>query len=100
MKINFLKDIPKSNRNIEKRLKAKDPEVIKEAKKFGKLYWDGPRDYGYGGYKYDGRWIIPMTVCAVDEDQYDQDSDVGEYWDDMSGKRLGQDWSMRPVRRR
>jgi ubiquinone/menaquinone biosynthesis C-methylase UbiE len=57
MEINFLKDIPKSNRNIEKRLKAKDPEVIKEAKKFGKLYWDGPRDYGYGGYKYDGRWI-------------------------------------------
>ena len=27
-----------------------------QAKKFGKLYWDGPREYGYGGYKYDGRW--------------------------------------------
>ena len=20
------------------------------------MYFDGPRDYGYGGYKYDGRW--------------------------------------------
>ena len=20
------------------------------------MYWDGPREYGYGGYKYDGRW--------------------------------------------
>ena len=22
-----------------------------------KMYFDGPRDYGYGGYKYDGRWV-------------------------------------------
>lgn len=28
------------------------------AKKFGKDYWDGPRQYGYGGYNYDGRWRI------------------------------------------
>lgn len=20
------------------------------------MYFDGPREYGYGGYKYDGRW--------------------------------------------
>ena len=26
------------------------------AKKFGKDYWDGNRKYGYGGYRYDGRW--------------------------------------------
>ena len=23
---------------------------------FGKDYWDGEREYGYGGYRYDGRW--------------------------------------------
>ncbi len=23
---------------------------------FGKDYWDGERHYGYGGYRYDGRW--------------------------------------------
>lgn len=27
------------------------------AKKWGEEYWDGPRQYGYGGYKYDGRWL-------------------------------------------
>lgn len=27
------------------------------AKKFGADYWDGERQYGYGGYKYDGRWL-------------------------------------------
>jgi protein-L-isoaspartate(D-aspartate) O-methyltransferase len=26
------------------------------AKQFGKDYWDGGRQYGYGGYYYDGRW--------------------------------------------
>ena len=27
------------------------------AKKFGFDYWDGDRRFGYGGYKYDGRWL-------------------------------------------
>lgn len=26
------------------------------ARQYGKEYWDGDRRYGYGGYKYDGRW--------------------------------------------
>lgn len=26
------------------------------AGKFGPEYWDGDRRFGYGGYKYDGRW--------------------------------------------
>jgi len=26
------------------------------ARQFGRDYWDGDRRYGYGGYKYDGRW--------------------------------------------
>src|SRR5260370_17060375 len=27
------------------------------AKKYGQDYWDGERQCGYGGYKYDGRWL-------------------------------------------
>jgi ubiquinone/menaquinone biosynthesis C-methylase UbiE len=27
-----------------------------KAKEYEKDYWDGDRRYGYGGYKYDGRW--------------------------------------------
>lgn len=26
------------------------------ARRYGFDYWDGERKYGYGGYKYDGRW--------------------------------------------
>lgn len=29
---------------------------MKKSKEYGFDYWDGDRRYGYGGYKYDGRW--------------------------------------------
>ena len=31
-------------------------ECANIARKFDKDYWDGDRQYGYGGYSYDGRW--------------------------------------------
>ncbi|OGO93212.1 MAG: methyltransferase [Coxiella sp. RIFCSPHIGHO2_12_FULL_44_14] len=57
MEVNLLRALPRVKRNIEKRKAAKDPDVIRRAKEYGALYFDGPRDYGYGGYRYDGRWI-------------------------------------------
>jgi len=29
-----------------------------KAKEYEQDYWDGDRRYGYGGYKYDGRWKV------------------------------------------
>ena len=29
---------------------------MRKAKEYGFDYWDGDRRYGYGGYRYDGRW--------------------------------------------
>jgi len=55
--VNLLARLPKTKRNIQKRAEAKDPAVIAMAKQYGEMYFDGPREYGYGGYKYDGRWI-------------------------------------------
>jgi ubiquinone/menaquinone biosynthesis C-methylase UbiE len=54
--INLLKALPKTKRNIQKRAESKDPAVVAIAKQYGEMYWDGPREYGYGGYRYDGRW--------------------------------------------
>ena len=34
------------------------------AKQYGKDYWDGERQYGYGGYYYDGRWR-PIAEAMV-----------------------------------
>lgn len=31
-------------------------ECAAVARQWGKDYWDGDRRYGYGGYRYDGRW--------------------------------------------
>ncbi|MBU3632870.1 class I SAM-dependent methyltransferase [Polynucleobacter sp. AP-Feld-500C-C5] len=55
-KLNLLNSIPKSSRNIEARLTAKTDEHIRISRQYGELYFDGPREYGYGGYYYDGRW--------------------------------------------
>jgi ubiquinone/menaquinone biosynthesis C-methylase UbiE len=55
-KLNLLRSLPNSNRNIKNRKQKKNLEIIKQAKKFGKLYFDGDRKFGYGGYYDDGRW--------------------------------------------
>lgn len=55
--VDLLSSIKRAKRNIAAREKAKDPELIRVSRQFGKMYFDGPRDYGYGGYKYDGRWV-------------------------------------------
>lgn len=33
-------------------------ECMRIARRFGVDFWDGDRRYGYGGYKYDGRWAV------------------------------------------
>jgi len=54
--LDLLRSLPRTKRNIEKRAEDKDPSVIAISKQFGWEYWDGERKYGYGGYRYDGRW--------------------------------------------
>lgn len=34
------------------------------ARRFDRDYWDGDRRYGYGGYKYDGRWAVVAKQLA------------------------------------
>lgn len=54
--INLLDTYPKTVRDYDKRALEKTPEVIRIAKQFEKDFFDGERNYGYGGFKYDGRW--------------------------------------------
>src|SRR5215469_15230488 len=55
--INLLRRLPATKRNIEKRHEAQTAENIATARQYGREYFDGPREVGYGGYRYDGRWI-------------------------------------------
>jgi cyclopropane fatty-acyl-phospholipid synthase-like methyltransferase len=55
--VNLLRALSNAKRNIQKRKDAKDASVVAVSKQFGEMYFDGPREYGYGGYRYDGRWV-------------------------------------------
>lgn len=57
VEINLLAKLPRSKRNVNARSVAKTDEIIRISREYGELYFDGPREYGYGGYRYDGRWI-------------------------------------------
>lgn len=54
--VNLLTRYPRVKRNVKARLGNKD-ENRAIAMKFGKEYFDGTREQGYGGYRYDGRWL-------------------------------------------
>ena len=54
--LNLLNSFPKIKRDVKARTTNK-LENRKLALKFDKEYFDGTREQGYGGYKYDGRWI-------------------------------------------
>lgn len=41
---------------LERVVKHDKAACAEVAIQYGKDYWDGDREYGYGGYKYDGRW--------------------------------------------
>jgi ubiquinone/menaquinone biosynthesis C-methylase UbiE len=55
--VNLLAKLPKPRRNVLSRGVAKTPEIVAISREYGEMYFDGPREYGYGGYRYDGRWI-------------------------------------------
>ncbi len=54
--INLLARYPKAKRNVKARLGNKE-ENRRIALQFGREYFDGTREQGYGGYRYDGRWL-------------------------------------------
>jgi SAM-dependent methyltransferase len=62
--LNLLRTYPKAVRDIAGRVKDKAANRA-VALQFGCEYFDGPREQGYGGYRYDGRWIpIAHTFIA------------------------------------
>ena len=58
--VNLLDTYPRSTRPIAQR-EAAVPAQQAIARLFGREYFDGDRTQGYGGYRYDGRWISVAT---------------------------------------
>ncbi len=61
---NLLDTYPKAVRNLVSR-SAQQAENRKKALEYGFEYFDGTRDQGYGGYRYDGRWV-PVARKIID----------------------------------
>lgn len=56
------------------RVTAHDKAACAEvALQWGRDYWDGERQFGYGGYRYDGRW---QPVASAMAEHYQLSNDV------------------------
>lgn len=62
--VNLLDSLAKTVRDVAARTRNKEVNRAISLK-FGKEYFDGPREQGYGGYVYDGRWVpVARTIIA------------------------------------
>lgn len=64
--IDFLSSVHKSTKRdyLARVNEYPKAQAITKAKKYGYDYWDGDRKFGYGGYKYDGRWRAVADAIA------------------------------------
>jgi SAM-dependent methyltransferase len=65
--VDFISTLHKATkRNYLLRVTEADKaECATVAKRFDQNYFDGDRKYGYGGYRYDGRWVPFAKLLAT-----------------------------------
>jgi SAM-dependent methyltransferase len=62
--VDLMRHYPRSARKM-RAPRSQDPANRAAALRFGAEYFDGTREQGYGGYRYDGRWIpIARDIVA------------------------------------
>ena len=59
--IDLLVEYPKTKRDLLKRLASKTEESRRIARQFGKEFFDGDRQNGYGGFSYQPRFWKPVV---------------------------------------
>jgi len=64
--IDLLVNYPKIKRNLEERLAAKNEADRAIARQFGREFFDGDRNQGYGGFKYMSRFWQPVVPTFKD----------------------------------
>ncbi len=72
----FTKFHKKTKRNYLKRMMNDKPKCMNMARKFEREYWDGPRKYGYGGYKYIKDLLKPMARKIIKEYKLNNNSKI------------------------
>ena len=76
VEIDLLKDYPKTKRDIKTRGKTKTEEHRTIARKFGREFFDGSRDTGYGGVYYASRFWQPVVPLFKSHFRLDSESSV------------------------
>ena len=74
--IDLLINYPKTKRNTTERFENKKQEDINIARKFGKLFFDGSRNQGYGGFNYNKRFWQPVVPTFKDFYNLNEDSSI------------------------
>ena len=80
IEIDLLKNYPKTKRDLSGRLETKSYKSREIARQFGKDYFDGDRNHGYGGFSYNEKYwknVIPDFVSRYKLDSSSKVLDVG-----------------------
>ena len=64
--IDLLVNYPKTKRNLDERLASKNEVDRAIARQFGREFFDGDRNQGYGGFKYMSRFWQPVVPTFKD----------------------------------
>ena len=74
--IDLLVNYPKTKRNLDERLSSKTEEDRTIARQFGREFFDGDRNQGYGGFRYMPRFWQPVIPTFKEYWQLDGTSSV------------------------
>lgn len=79
MKVNIISKLhSQTKRDYIGRMKDEKVKCMKVARKFDKEFFDGPRRFGYGGYRYDGRFK-QVAKALIERYNLDEDSEVLDF---------------------
>ncbi|MDO8732894.1 MAG: class I SAM-dependent methyltransferase [Actinomycetota bacterium] len=74
--IDLLSNYPKANRNVAERGAGKTDEQRAIARQFGREFFDGERETGYGGFSYQPRFWQPVIPTFVEHFDLTADSSL------------------------
>ncbi len=76
IEIELLKNYPKTKRDLKERAESKTEEDRAIARQFGKDFFDGDRNHGYGGFGYMSRFWQPVIPTFKEHFNLDSNSKV------------------------
>ena len=74
--IDLLGNYPKTKRNLEERIASKTDSDRSLARQFGRDFFDGNRNHGYGGFNYSSRFWQPVIPTFQQHWNLDKNSSV------------------------